>query len=269
MGPLSLNTVTVKQRWDLPHCIEGCARHGIPAIAPWRDVLQAMGVAAAAKQIRDAGLSVSGLCRGGMFPAPDAAGRAAAIEDNRRAIAEAQALGAACLVMVCGGLPEGSRDLEGARAMVADGLAAILPEARAAGVTLALEPLHPMTCADRSVLTTTAQALDLCDALGAGTGVALDVYHIWWDPEIARQIARAGDRIAGFHVCDWLVPTTDTVFDRGLPGEGVIDIPGIRRMVEAAGYRGAIEAEILSHRWWQQDPDLVLTLLKERHAEAC
>lgn len=268
-GPLSLNTVTVKERWGLAECIEGCARHGIPGISPWRDVLQAMGVEQAARAIRDAGLSVSGLCRGGMFPAADAAGRAAAIEDNRRAIAEAHAIGAACLVMVCGGLPAGSKDLEEARAMVRDGLHAIMADARAAGVTIALEPLHPMTCADRSVLSTLGQALDLCDDLGEGSGVALDVYHVWWDPALRAQIARAGGRIAAFHVCDWLVPTTDTVFDRGLPGEGVIDIPGIRALVEAQGYRGHTEVEILSRRWWAADPDEVLQEIRRRHPTAC
>ncbi len=274
MGPLSLNTVSVRERWSLVQCIEGCARHGIPAISPWRDVVHAMGVAQAASAIRAAGLSVSGLCRGGMFTAADAAGRAASIEDNRRAIEEAHALGAACLVMVCGGLPPGSRDLEGARAMVQDGLAAIVDDARAAGVTLALEPLHPMTCADRSVLSTLGQALDLCDLLGneceeGGVGVALDVYHVWWDPALAAQIARAGSRIAAFHVCDWLVPTTDLVFDRGMPGDGVIDIASIRAMVEATGYDGAVECEILSHKWWQQDPDDVLDLMVQRHATHC
>jgi sugar phosphate isomerase/epimerase len=269
MPELSLNTVTVKQAWGLAACIEGCARHGIPGIAPWRDVLAAMGVAAAAKQIRDAGLTVTGLCRGGMFPAADAAGRAAAIEDNRRAIAEAQAIGAQCLVMVCGGLPPGSKDLPGARAMVRDGLAAILPEARDAGVTIALEPLHPMTCADRSVLSTFGQALDLCDELGAGTGVAVDVYHVWWDPDVAHQMARAGGRIAGFHACDWLVPTTDLVFDRGMPGDGVIDIRALRGMAEAAGYAGFTEIELLSRRWWAEDPDLVLETMKDRHARFC
>jgi len=268
-GPLSLNTVTVKERWGLKECIEGCARHGIPGISPWRDVLQAMGVRQAAHAIRDAGLSVSGLCRGGMFPAADAAGRAAAIEDNRRAIDEAHAIGAACLVMVCGGLPPGSKDLDDARAMVRDGLHAIMEYARAAGVTIALEPLHPMTCADRSVLSTLAQALDLCDELGTGSGVALDVYHVWWDPALRAQVQRAGSRIAAFHVCDWLVPTTDTVFDRGLPGEGVIDIPGIRAMVEEQGYRGHTEVEILSRRWWAADPDDVLADIKRRHATAC
>ncbi len=269
MGPLSLNTATVREQWDLAHCIEGCARHGVPGISPWRNVLQAMGVARAARAIRDAGLQVSGLCRGGMFTAADAAGRQAAIEDNRRAIDEAQALGAACLVMVCGGLPPGSRDLPGGRAMAADGLGAILDHARAAGVTLALEPLHPMTCADRSVLSTLGQALDLCDALGTGMGVALDVYHVWWDPQLAGQIARAGSRIAAFHVCDWLVPTRDLVFDRGMPGDGVIDIPAIRGMVEATGYDGAVECELLSRRWWREDPDTVLRTVRERCISAC
>lgn len=268
-GPLSLNTVTVRDRWDLAQCIEGCARHGIPGISPWRDKLAEMGVQRAARRIREAGLSVTGLCRGGMFTAADKAGRRAAIDDNRRAIEEAHILGAACLVMVCGGLPPGSKDLPGAREMVRDGLHEILPEARAAGVALALEPLHPMTCADRSVLTSLAQALDLCDELGEGTGVAVDVYHVWWDPDVARQIARAGRRILAFHACDWLVPTSDLVFDRGMPGDGVIDIPRLRAMVEAAGYKGFVEVELLSRRWWAEDPDEVLRIVKERHATAC
>lgn len=268
-GPLSLNTVTVRDQWSLAQCIEGCARHGIPGISPWRDKLAEMGVARAAKHIRDAGLLVSGLCRGGMFPAADAAGRAAAIEDNRRAIAEAAEIGTTCLVMVCGGLPPGSKDIAGARQMVRDGLAAVLDDARAAGVTLALEPLHPMTCADRSVLSTLGQALDLCDELGEGTGVALDVYHVWWDPALAQQVKRAGKRIVAFHACDWLVPTTDLVLDRGMPGDGVIDIPGIRALVEAEGYSGACEIELLSKRWWAEDPDVVLRLLRERHASVC
>jgi len=268
-GPLSLNTVTVRDRWTLAQCIEGCARHGIPGISPWRDKLAEMGVAQAARAIREAGLTVTGLCRGGMFPAADEAGRRAAIEDNRRAIEEAHAIGARCLVVLGGGLPPGSKDLPGARAMLRDGLAAILPEARAAGVTLALEPLHPMTCADRSVLSTLGQALDLCEAFGDGTAVAVDVYHVWWDPDLARQMARATGRIAAFHACDWLVPTTDLVFDRGMPGDGVIDIPAIRAMAEAVGYRGFTEVEILSRRWWAEEPEAVLRMVKQRHASAC
>jgi len=261
-GPLSLNTVTVRPL-TLAQTIEACARHGIPGISPWRDVLQAMGVDKAARHIRDAGLKVTGLCRGGMFTAGS---RAAALDENRRAIAEAHAIGADCLVMVCGGLPAGSKDLPAAREIVREGLHAILPEARAAGVTLALEPLHPMTCADRSVLSTLGQALDLCDELGEGAGVAVDVYHVWWDPDLARQMARAKGRIAGFHVCDWKVPTTDLVFDRGLPGEGVIDIPAIRAMAAAAGWTGGVEVEILSNHWWSQDPEAVIREVKSRHA---
>lgn len=259
---LSLNTITVREQWSLAQCIEGCARHGIPAIGPWRDKLADMGVGAASRHIRDAGLRVSGLCRGGMFHLPDA------IEDNRRAIDEAAAIGAPCLVMVCGGLPAGSKDLEGARRQVEDGVAEILPQARAAGVTIALEPLHPMTCADRSVLSTTAQALDMAERLGEGVGLALDVYHIWWDPALAETIARAAGRIAAFHVCDWLVPTQDLVLDRGMMGDGVIDVPRIGAMVEAAGYSGPIEVEIMSAReWWRRDADEVLQVMKDRFVQ--
>jgi len=267
-GPLSLNTITVRGL-TLGQAVEGCARNGITAISPWRDVLHAMGVGNAARAIRDAGLEVSGLCRGGMFPAADTAGRATAIEDNRRAIEEAHSLSAACLVMVVGGLPAGSRDLWGAREMVREGVAAIIGDARAAGVTLALEPLHPMSCADRSVLCTIDQALDLCDLFIDGVGVAIDCYHVWWDPNLETAIARAGKRIKAFHVCDWLVPTTDLVFDRGMPGDGVIDIRNIRRKVEAAGYSGAVECEILSHHWWKQEPDRVMQMVRERYASAC
>jgi sugar phosphate isomerase/epimerase len=260
LSRLSFNTVTLRDQWSLAQCIEGCARHGIPGISPWRDKLAEHGLAQAARHIRDAGLQVSGLCRGGMFTAD----LAAAAADNRRAVDEAHALGADSLVMVVGGLPTGSKDLASARQIVADGVAALAPYAHDAGVKLALEPLHPMTCADRSVLSTAAQALDIADAVGQGVGVALDVYHIWWDPALAASIARAKGRIHGFHVCDWLVPTQDLVFDRGMMGDGVIDIPSIRASVEAAGYDGMIEVEILSHAWWKRDPDDVLATIKAR-----
>lgn len=262
LSRLSLNTITVRQ-WSLAQCIEGCARHGIPGISPWRDKLAEMGVAAAARQIRDAGLRVSGLCRGGMFT------QAGADEDNRRAVDEAHALGADCLVMVCGGLHPGSKDLHAARQAVEDGLAALLPHARAAGVTLALEPLHPMTCADRSVLSTAAQALRLAEQLGEGVGLALDAYHIWWDPALEETVRRAAGRIAAYHVCDWLVPTRDLVLDRGMMGDGTIDLPGLTRLMDEAGYRGLIEVEVMSERnWWQQDGNDVLRAMKERFAAA-
>lgn len=268
-GPLSLNTATVKQRWGLAECIAGCVRHGIPGLSTSRDALADMGVQRAARRLREAGLTVTGLVGGGLLTAADAAGRRAALGDTRRAIEQAHALEARRLVVVCGGLPPGSKDLAGARAMVRDGLAEVVDEARAAGVVLALEPQHPVVCADRSVVCTLAQALDLCDALGAGVGVTLDVYHVWWDPDLARQIARAQGRIALFQASDWLAPAAEFAPDRGMPGDGVIAVPRLRAMAEAAGYKGPIEVEVLSRRWWARDPDEVLRVVKERHARAC
>lgn len=256
---LSLNTATVSKRWTLLEAVEGAARHGLGGICPWRDKLAEAGTAAAARAIRDAGLGVSGLCRGGWYTAEGAL-TPAVRDDNRRAVDEAAEIGAACLVMVVGGLPPGSRDLGGARQIVAEGLADTLEHARAAGVPVAIEPLHPMYAADRACVNTTAQALDLCDQLGPGIGVALDVYHVWWDPAIRAQIARAGrDRLLAFHVCDWLVPTRDLLTDRGMMGEGVIDIPGLRAAVEAEGFDGLVEVEIFSAAdWWTRPADEVL-----------
>lgn len=271
-GPLSLNTATVKEQWSLQQCIEGCARHGITGISPWRDKLAEYGVQNAARHIRQVGLTVTGLCRGGMFTAADLAGRRAAIEDNKRAVDEAAALGAQCLVLVVGGMPAGSRDLAGARQQVQDGIAAVLEHARAAKVPLAIEPLHPMYAADRACVNTLGQALDICDALGSGAadthlGVAVDVYHVWWDPQLRAQIERAARRVLAFHICDWLVPTTDLLLDRGMMGDGVIDIPAIRAMVEGVGYDGFCEVEIMSARnWWRRDADEVLQICLDRHA---
>jgi sugar phosphate isomerase/epimerase len=268
---LSLNTATTRGKWSLAQAIEGCARHGIRGISPWRDLLHAMGVAKAARAIRGHGLTVTGLCRGGMFTAASTSGRRRAIQDNLRAIDEAHALGAQCLVLVVGGLPKGSRDLAGAREQVKDGLASIVPHARHAGVPLAIEPLHPMYAADRACVNTLAQALDLCDALDprrAGVlGVAVDVYHVWWDPQLPAQIRRAGSkRLLAYHICDWLVPTTDLLLDRGMMGDGVIELPRIRGWMQAAGYRGFHEVEIFSAKnWWRRDPDTVLKTCKARH----
>ncbi len=263
---MSLNIYTVREQWNLREAIEGCVRHGVPAIAPWRDKLAELGVAEASKQITDNGLFVSSLCRGGMFPAADAAGRQAAIDDNRRALDDAAALGAASLVLVVGGLPEGSKDIADARRQVEDGIGASLEHAREVGVPLAIEPLHPMYAADRACVNTLSQALDICDALGDGVGVIVDVYHVWWDPDLESQIQRAGrERILGFHVCDWLVPTTDLLLDRGMMGDGVIDLPRIRGWVERAGFDGYTEVEIMSaQNWWKRDPDEVVTVCLER-----
>lgn len=269
---LSLNTATVRERWTLPEIIEGCARHGIRAIAPWRDQVEKCGLDTAAKLIRTHKLRLSGYCRGGAFPAADAAGRARAREENRRALDEAVALGAECLILVVGGMPPGSKDIAGARMQVVDGIAWLLDQARPLGMRLAIEPLHPMYAADRACVNTLAQANDICDRLGEGVGVAVDVYHVWWDPALEREIARAGraGRVYAFHVCDWLVPTTDLLLDRGMMGDGVIDIPRIRGWVEAAGFAGCIEVEIFSARnWWKRDPDEVLAVVKERYKTAC
>ena len=263
---LAINQATTMKQWSLREAIEGYAARDIRGISVWRDKLAECGVVEAAKILSDHGMDVTGLCRGGLFPANDDAGRQAALDDNRRAVDEAAAISAECLVMVCGGLPDGSKDMIDARKQVADGLAEILPYAIDAGVPVAIEPLHPMTAADRACVNTLEHALDLCDTLGEGTGVAVDCYHVWWDPKLEQQIARAGDRILGFHVCDWLVPTIDLVWDRGMMGDGVIDIPRIRGWVEAAGYRGYNEVEIFSeHNWWKLDPVKVIDTCIERY----
>jgi sugar phosphate isomerase/epimerase len=262
---LSINSMTVKP-WSLEQLVEGCVRAGISAISPWRDIVQACGAARAGKLIRAHDLTVTGLCRGGMFTAVDDVGRRSALDDNRRALDEAAEIGAQCLILVVGGLAKGSRDIGDARKQVRDGLAALLPYARQAKVPLAIEPLHPMFAADRACVNTLAQANDLCDELGEGTGVAVDVYHLWWDPDLAKEIARAGKTILAYHVNDWLVPTTDLLLDRGMMGDGVIDLRAIRAMVEATGYRGHCEVEILSaNNWWKRDPDEVLRICIERH----
>ena len=259
---LSLNTATVKQQWTLAQAIDGCARHGISGIAPWRDKLAEMGLKKAVQSIKANGLTVTGLCRGGFFTSPDF------LADNLRAIDEAHELGAQCLVLVVGGLPGGSKDLPSARERVKDAISKILPEARKARLPLAIEPLHPMQAAERACINTLEQALDVCDALGEGIGVAVDVYHVWWDPKLEQQIKRAGKRILAYHICDWLVPTCDLAFDRGMMGDGVIDLKLIRSWIETAGYSGFHEVEIFSERdWWQRDPDEVLRTMKERYRQ--
>jgi sugar phosphate isomerase/epimerase len=268
---LSINLATVRQQWNLREAVDACVRYGITAIDPWRDQVAAIGLDESVRAIEANGMRVTGYCRGGMFTAEDAAGRQAAVDNNKRAIDEAAALGAECLVLVVGGLPKGSRDLGGARQMAADGIAAILAHARASNMPLAIEPLHPMYAGDRACVNTLAQALDICDALGDGVGVAIDTYHVWWDPDLAGQIARAGagNRIFGYHICDWLVPTRDLLLDRGMMGDGVIDLPRIRGLVEKAGYRGYTEVEIFSAAdWWTKPGDEVLRTCIERYNSA-
>ncbi|HEU0150672.1 MAG TPA: sugar phosphate isomerase/epimerase family protein [Bradyrhizobium sp.] len=273
---LSLNTATVRKQSDLLGIIDACARHGIRAIDPWRDQVAALGLERAVSAVRDAGLELSGYCRGGMFTS-DVTRRGEVRDDNRRAVDEAHALGAPCIVLVVGGLPQYSRpgstlskDIGAARGQVEEAIAELLDYAGQARLPLAIEPLHPAYAADRACVNTTRQALDICDRLDparSGTiGVALDVYHIWWDPELMVQIARAGkDRILAFHVCDWLVPTRDILNDRGMMGDGVIDIRSVRAAVEAQGYDGYCEIEIFSDEWWEKPIDEVVRACIGRH----
>jgi len=265
---LSINSATVKP-WSLEQLVEGCARAGITAISPWRDIVQACGVERAGKLIRAHDMTVTGLCRGGMFTAADDPGHRGMLDDNRRAIDEAAEIGAQCLVLVAGGLPKGSRDIVDARRQVRDALAALLPYARQAGVPLAIEPLHPMFAADRACVNTLAHANDLCDELGAGVGVAVDVYHVWWDPDLEAEIARAGRQgwLAAFHVCDWRTPTLDLLEDRGLPGEGCIPVRAIRGWVEAAGFDGFHEVEVFSRTRWAGDQNEFLRDIQDSYLE--
>lgn len=271
---LALNTATLREKWTLREVIDGCARHRFRAIAPRRDRLAQMGVKEAAKAARGSGLTVSGLYGAGMFPALDRTARQGAIDDTRRAIDEAAALEARCLALVAGGLPRDSKDLAGAREMVRDGIGKVLDQARSAGIPLAIEPLHPMHCAGQGCVNTLAQALDLCEELDPGRevlGVVVDVYHVWWDPRLKAQIERAGEkRLLAFQISDWLSASMDMLADRGMMGDGIIDLPLIRSWMEQAGYRGFHEVEVLSSgNWWRRDPDEVLATCRLRHQTAC
>jgi sugar phosphate isomerase/epimerase len=262
---LSFNQATA-ERASLPDVIDACARHGVPGISIWRHKLAETGLERAARMVRDAGLRVSSLCRGGMFPAPTAAERSARIDDNRRAIDEAATLGAEVLVVVCGAATD--RDIRAAREMVADGVAAIAPYAAARGVRLGIEPLHPAFASERSCVTTMREARLISERFdSANVGVVVDVYHVWWDPERTEEIARLGNRIAGYHVNDWLVPVKNVLMNRGMMGDGVIELRRIRGEIERAGYRGPIEVEIFNEEIWQTPLDDLVRLTKERFVE--
>ena len=270
----AINTATLGFQAPIADVIEAVARAGFGAIAPWRREVEGHDVKAIARQIRDAGLIVPGYCRSTYIPARDRAGFDANVEANRRAISDAGTLGAKSFVMVVGGLPEGSRDIAAARTQVAEAAGLLLPHAKSCGVRLALEPLHPVYAADRSCLSLLSEALDMCEAVegavdDAWLGVCIDVYHVWWDPNLRRDIARSKGRILGFHVCDWLVPTADVLNDRGMMGDGVIDVPAIRADVEAAGFGGFTEVEIFSAaNWWKRSMDETLAVCRERLAAA-
>lgn len=281
---LSINTATVRKSrgQDLPltNIIEACVDRGINAISPWRDQVAAVGLDTVSKLVKTHGLKLSGYCRGGMFPAVTAEGIKAADADNRQAVDEACELDASCLVLVVGGLPgalEGQaahKNIQQSRDQVFEGIEKLLTYAKSCNMSLAIEPLHPMYAADRACINTLEQALDVCDKLDplktGALGVAVDVYHVWWDPKLQQQIERAGQkRLLAFHVCDWLTPTCDLLNDRGMMGDGVIDIPKIRGWVEAQGYQGYSEVEIFSTlNWWKRDHAEVLDTCISRHRSA-
>jgi sugar phosphate isomerase/epimerase len=266
LATLSLNQATVK-RWTLAQAVDGCVRFGIPAIGLWRDSVADAGLARSAALVRAAGLRVSTLCRGGFITASTEPSRRAALEDNRRAVDEAAALGTGTLVLVVGGLPDGSKDLPGARQRVVDALAVLAPYAGQAGVRLALEPLHPMYCADRAVLSTLGQALDVAELFPSDqVGVAVDTFHVWWDPAVFAQIARAGERIATFQLADFLTPLpTDVLLGRALMGDGHIDFPPLLEAVVATGYRGDVEVEVFNAEVWAADGDEVIATMLRRY----
>lgn len=256
----AINTATLGFQCPIEQSIDAIAAAGFGGIAPWRREVEGQNVLGIAKRIRDAGLAVTGYCRSTYLPSLTVAGLQANIESNRRALEDAAILGADSFVMVVGGPPVGSKDIDGARKQVAESTAQLLEYGKKLGVRIALEPLHPVYAAERSCLNLLSEALDMCQEI-EGTvaapylGICLDVYHVWWDPNLKRDVTRAGveKRIFGFHVCDWLVPTSDVLNDRGMMGDGVIDIPSIHAQVKKADYRGLVEVEIFSDRnWWKR-----------------
>jgi sugar phosphate isomerase/epimerase len=268
--PLSINQATVRPQWTLRQAIEGCARLGVEAISVWPDKLAECGLSEARKMLDDHGMGVATYCVGGKFASAELHGTKVELDRLRRLVDEAAAIGADCMICVVGTVAPGSIDLRGARERVLDGMSRLLPHARSAGLPLAIEPIHPMRAADLCCINTLAQALDMCDQLGAGTGVAVDVYHVWWDPDLEDQIARAAGRILSFQVCDWLHETRSTSNERGMMGDGVIDIRQIRRWIEATGYRGYCDVEIMSaNDWWHKDPDEVVRTCIGRYETIC
>jgi sugar phosphate isomerase/epimerase len=260
---LAIHTMTTKP-WDLPTTCAKYAAAGVPGVGLWRQWLDGRPLSESRAMLDDHGLNAVSLVRSGFFPALTGDERQAALDDNRKALDEAAALGAPQLVLVCGAKPELS--LDDNRQQITDGIAACIDHAASVGVKLSLEPLHPMYADCRSAVNTMGQCNDMIDQLGdEWVGIAVDVYHVWWDPQLEQELQRAGSRIIGFHVCDWLTPTTDFLTDRGLMGEGCIDNCGIRKLVEAAGFADWIEVEVFSERHWAEDQDQYLAAIVEAY----
>ena len=259
LSKLCIHTITTRP-WNIEQAAKNYAANGVSGITVWRNALEGRNIKATGEMLRNHGLSIVSLCRGGFFPNKDPLGRKTALDDNRRAIEEASELGTNLIVLVCGADP--AQSLEDSRAQIYDGIAAIIPDAKSAGIKLAIEPLHPMFADTRSAINTLAQANDLCESLNSPSiGVAVDVYHLWWDPNLEREIKRCGENKAllAFHICDWKSPTVDLLNDRGLMGEGCIPIRKIRSWVEATGFTGFNEVEIFSNSYWKEDQSVFLT----------
>jgi sugar phosphate isomerase/epimerase len=260
---MSFNQITLDP-WTLEQSVRACEQLGIPYIAAWRHKLG--NAEEAGKLIRSAGLGVSSLCRGGWFAAPTAAERQAKMDDNRRAIDECVAIGSPLLVMVCG--PANGQSMDDTRALVTESIAELAPYAADAGVALGIEPLHPMFAADRSVVVTLGQANDIAAHIAQpNVGVVIDAFHVWWDPAVYTEIARAGKTILGYHVSDWAVPLPGILMGRSIMGDGVIELRRLRQAVEAAGWHGPIEVEIFNDDVWKRADDGVLELICERYVE--
>ncbi len=260
LNKLCVHTITTKP-WSLAEAIEAYNKAGVPGITVWRQWLEPQGVEESAKMLRDSGLDVVSVCRGGFFPANTYAGRQEAVDDNKCAVDEAAAIGAPLVVLVCGAVPR--MPLEEGRKQIVDGIVSVLPHAREADVKLAIEPLHPMYADCRSAVNTLGQANDMLDTIGSDmVGVTVDVFHLWWDPALEQEIQRSGERILSFHVCDWRTPTRDLLNDRALMGEGCINIRQIRGWVEAAGFSGYNEVEIFSNELWETDQTEFLEKIK-------
>jgi sugar phosphate isomerase/epimerase len=268
MRRLCVHTITTKPL-SLEECLVQFPQRGVTGITLWRQALAGRELGAVARQTREAGLEIVSLCRGGFFPSATAAGRQAAIDDNLMAIEQAHAVGAPLIVLVCGAVP--GQSLVESRKQIADGIAAVLPAAEQAGVKLAIEPLHPMYADDRSAVNTMRQAHEICDALGSpkAAGIAVDVYHVWWDPELKAQIDLAGQtgRLHAFHICDWKTPTADLLNDRGLMGEGCINLKEISDWVDATGFTGHREVEIFSNHWWSIDQNKFLDQIAASYSQ--
>ena len=267
LSNLCIHTITTKP-WKVEEAAKKFAAAGVKGITVWREALDGRNIKETGKLIRGYDLNIVSLCRGGFFAAKDSSKRKIAIEDNRKAIVEAAELGTSMIVLVCGADP--CQSLEESRKQIHDGIATILPDARAAGVKLAIEPLHPMYADTRSAINTLAQANDMAEELDSPfVGVAVDVYHLWWDPSLEKEITRCGknQNLFAFHICDWNVPTTDLLLDRGLMGEGCIPIRKIRSWVEATGFSGFNEVEIFSNTFWKEDQDDFLKKIVNAYKE--